>query len=450
MLHVCARTNALAWLASLHFADHTEWVFAVPLAPSLQHPAKLTFLSLLVLGGSLCLLAPGCVESASSPNSAPKDAEAIVRRDAQLEDAQRNDAPVDADAATPRSASFQAVPEYMPGQSVVLSYQIFDYEPKAAALFLALLDAGAPQIYLVAPDNAADPLRVRVMTELRAALGTKFSQVILIERPMASATPEDPTVWARDWAPITVKNGFGARKFLDFGYYPKRPIDDGAPLALGRQMGVAVDAVPMFFEGGNFMTDEAGNCFSTRRVLHANPKMTEAQVLDLYRSALGCKTTHLFPVGLDTTRHLDIWAKMVSSTTVLVNEILPETMEAAAIDHELARDCQTARIYLDEGAAVFQAKGYRVIRIPMPIPFQKYGASLVRTYSNSILVNTTAIIPSFERESMVMFDKALNKFYETQVAAAYQAAGFTPVFQPADELLRGRGALHCASMQVSP
>lgn len=52
--------------------------------------------------------------------------------------------------------------------------------------------------------------------------------------------------------------------------------------------------------------------------------------------------------------------------------------------------------YLEARASEIAAMGYEVIRIPMPAPvFTAKGKSMFRSYSNSLLVNETAMVPRY-------------------------------------------------------
>ncbi|HEY3356092.1 MAG TPA: agmatine deiminase family protein [Polyangia bacterium] len=340
------------------------------------------------------------------------------------------------------------VPEYLPGQDVIVSYQLADLSPTSAGIVAAIVDAGA-RVYLIVPDDPADAARAQALATLAEVLGDRMAWVVLVPHQMPGATAEDPTVWARDWAPLSAVTASGARQLLDFGYAPSRPIDDAVPATLAAQLGLERVAVPLRFEGGNFMGTEDGRCFTTQQVLYENDGLTEAQLQATFRDLLGCRTTTIFPTGIDDTHHIDIWAKLVSKDTVLVNEIRAATLERVAPDQGLATEVAFVKQYLDARAADLAALGLTVVRLPMPAPFFKYGITIVPTYSNALLVNTTAIIPSFQASGFSFMDEDLYPTYEADAAAIYRAAGFTPVFVEAGELAKGHGSIHCATMQLA-
>lgn len=63
------------------------------------------------------------------------------------------------------------------------------------------------------------------------------------------------------------------------------------------------------------------------------------------------------------------------------------------------------------------------------------------SYTNSLLVNGTAIIPQY-KESGAFSD------YDNKAVEIYRSAGFKTVLIDARILTRNGGAIHCATMQV--
>jgi agmatine/peptidylarginine deiminase len=89
--------------------------------------------------------------------------------------------------------------------------------------------------------------------------------------------------------------------------------------------------------------------------------------------------------------------------------------------------------------------GHLVIEaIPMP----SLDTTLMRTYTNSVLVNGTALVPRYEknllRESPYDGQEHM-VVYEQQTETLYRRYGYKVRFLNADDLILRGGALHCVT-----
>jgi agmatine/peptidylarginine deiminase len=326
-----------------------------------------------------------------------------------------------------------AVPEFSPVRAVLVSHQIV--KSYGLESFLkALIDSGLPEVHVVVPKTGAPLARNPSRQEVVDAVGPTYaSRLRFVEHGSPSGNAS--TVWARDWAPLFATDSTtGAKRLLDFNYYPRRPVDD----AVGTQLeltGWERVSVPVYNEGGNFMNNTRGDCLMTSRVTDANARkyrdddivLNASEITRLYADFAGCARTKVFPrMPTEGTGHIDMWAKFLTDDDVLVGEIA----ESDATD-ELAK---SIRSYLNERAADIEAMGLRVHRIPMPKP----SSWVFRSYTNSLLVNGTAFVPQYATDSV----------HGPRVEAIYQDLGFKVVWVPSDSLIRDGGAVHCVTMQV--
>ncbi|MFY7930870.1 MAG: agmatine deiminase family protein, partial [Oligoflexus sp.] len=258
------------------------------------------------------------------------------------------------------------------------------------------------------------------------------------------------TVWARDWSPLGALTPSGDLHLLDLNYYPSRPADDSTGRTMAGFKGVPRVSLPVYNEGGNFMANEDGDCLMTTRVTDANAEVfkTGDLILDAvavksyYRDFAGCRQTTILPrMPNERTGHIDMWGKFLDNDTIIVGEISAETLSYArtSSDSNFATQIQS---FLNKRASDLQQLGFDVVRIPMPLP----RPGLFRSYTNSLLVNGTALIPQYQSRSQA--DSALLADYETKVTEIYQAAGYRVVFIPSDELIAAGGAVHCVTMQI--
>lgn len=225
------------------------------------------------------------------------------------------------------------------------------------------------------------------------------------------------SVWMRDYGPIILKAGNGARQVADLDYYPGRYDDDRFPAAYANHRGWPRVRVPLSYEGGNFACDGRGQGMSSRGVLWFNDDKTEAQVRAEFRK-LGCDRVEFFePLADEGTTHIDMFARVMSDTEALVSRY-PSGHRQYPIVEEAARK--------------MVALGYRVTRVDSATSWDEYA-----TYANSVLANGIALVPQYGVASR---DQA--------ALQAYTSLGFRAVGIDSRQIIRYGGATHCLSMQI--
>ncbi len=355
----------------------------------------------------------------------------------------------DATAASSQVYRGQQVvqPEYADNDAVIVSSALIDSFGRED-IVKAIVDAGAKRVYMTSSRGAGLTLQSASLSKLRQMLGSQINKVSLVEQADSGYV----TVWARDWSPLGAVSSNNKLHLLDLNYYPRRPADDATSRSLAGFTGLTRVSVPVYNEGGNFMINGRGECLMTTRVTDANQDVFKNGDMILDASAIksyygdfaGCRETHIFPrMPTETTGHIDMWAKFLNDDTVIVGEIGDETLAyAQGSSRGLA---MTIQEYLNDRAEDLTQLGYRVVRIPMPVPATR----LFRSYTNSLLMNGTAIVPQYRNGSGVSYqDQALLTSYENRVKQIYQEAGFKVVFIPSDQLIASGGAVHCVTMQL--
>ena len=197
----------------------------------------------------------------------------------------------------------------------------------------------------------------------------------------------------------------------------------------------------------------------TNRVTQANSVrhfdndliLNAGQIKSYYEDFAGCERVTIFPrLPAEGTGHIDMWAKFLSDDIVLVNELTRATLEEMADGTASKRTAVQIQKFLEERAVEIAAMGYQVIRVPMPSPV--VGSNdIFRSYSNSLIVNKTAIVPRYSRPARGALDyedEDLIAGYESSVRRAYEAAGLKVVFIDSDRLIASGGAIHCITMQL--
>ena len=208
------------------------------------------------------------------------------------------------------------------------------------------------------------------------------------------------------------------------------------------------------------MNNRYGDCMMTTRVVDANASryfasdmvLSPAQIKQYYKDFAGCDDVYIFPrMPYEGTGHIDMWAKFLSDDTVLVGELQDETiarMQRGTSSYNGALEIQG---FLNDRASEIRSLGFDVVRIPMPAPIISGSYATMRSYTNSLLVNGTAIIPRYVRSADYYAsyeDSDLTSVYEQQVEDIYRGLGYQVRFIESDELIANGGAVHCVTMQL--
>ncbi len=339
-------------------------------------------------------------------------------------------------------------PEYAPTDGLIVGDNILlEYEKDA--LIVAAFKAGIKKVHMLTTSSGRLTLESDAFDGLRRKIPQHMDNIIITPRVSSG----ERSVWARDYAPfMAVTKGDNPQLvMLDFNYFPQRPGDDSAARSLEGVMAQKRASIPVYIEGGNFMINARGDCMMTDRVLLANAveQIPDDMILDeeavkrYFIDYAGCQSVTVFPrMPVERTGHIDIWAKFINDDTVLVGEILAETLATVA-GFPIERYGREIQIFLDNRARDITAMGYKVERVPMPAP-----AGSVRSYLNALLANGTAIVPRFGKEDDSYPDQELTKKYETAVKEIYKRHGFNVTWVDADLLTSNNGAIHCVTMQI--
>lgn len=352
------------------------------------------------------------------------------------------------------------LPEYADSRGVIISLPYLTNFNKAAAL-AEIVKTDVEKLWIVVPKGFQGGLGGGDFVELRRLAGPAFSKVELVEQQV----PGSLTIWARDWSPLTAKTRTGVSRLLDFNYFPTRQTDDFTAQSFISALPYERVSIPVYNEGGNFMSNTDGSCMMTSRVTDANRSKSFAedmilnadQIKAYYAEFAGCKQVHIFPrIPYEGTGHIDMWAKFLDNDTVIVNEIRDEILSLPNLRSDQRRRVLEVQSYLEARAAEIADLGYEVIRIPMPAPvFTSAGDSMFRSYSNSLLVNGTAMVPRYlapARSDLGLngryVDSSFINAYEKEVVAIYQDLGFTFKWVNSDDTIAIGGAIHCTTMQI--
>jgi hypothetical protein len=258
----------------------------------------------------------------------------------------------------------------------------FDFDSRSAKQTMAgNLPDGVTLVLFVSPG----------MT--RESVLRNFQDVIVPERVrVVEIQDTDRGFWARDGLPVPVWSASaGKLDLVDARYYHGFEPDE-LLAGLFHSLLLRHD---YYFEGGNFMANDRGDCVTVDNDTSAG--IPEAVFQDYY----GCKRTVRLPFEKGIG-HVDESARFLSSNTLVTDSARYE--------------------------AILREQGFTVIRLPRPK--RRY-----ETYVNSLLVNGTVFVPIF-REGK-----------DNEALSVYRGQGLNVVGIPTRTLSNeGLGSLHCITM----
>ena len=241
------------------------------------------------------------------------------------------------------------------------------------------------------------------------------------------------TVWMRDYGPFGLSAGMNRPGIVDtiYRHYQYRRNDDALPANLAKTKKIDVFGLALILDGGNVMVDSKNNLFMTKRTYVWNSDKSKEQVDSLLKTYFGVKNIYTFDYSgspgepADGTGHIDMFMKLLNDHTVLVS----------VADTEPFKSNSEKAIAFFKGRTAADGEPFKVITVK---GWEDYGAWY--TYTNSLIVNKVAIIPSY----------AGHMAEEAAAKAAYQAgiSGVTVVPVPSDDSITAGGSIHCVTQTI--
>lgn len=248
------------------------------------------------------------------------------------------------------------------------------------------------------------------------------------------------TIWVRDYGPWTVyKNDVDSLWIVDWIYNRPRPEDDHVPAAIADYLGLPIfeatsDPDDWVHTGGNHLPDGMGTVFSSNLVLDENPDKTEAEIDSIARKYLGVKQYIKFPtLPYDGIHHLDMHMRVIDEETILIGEYPSGIADGPQIEANIQ--------YLQDSFKTSFGHPYKIVRLPMPPDqngrYPNSGGSY-RTYTNSIFVNKTILVPTYQEK----YDTTALRIYRENLP------GYNVVGINCNSIIGSLGALHCITKTV--
>lgn len=288
------------------------------------------------------------------------------------------------------------------------------------AAFLKLLGKGGQKLVIHAASAEAE-------ASAKAAMG---ADVTVLRNPYGD-------VWARDTGPVFAleKGQLLAVRFRFNGWGGKYALDGDQQigLAIAAKAGAQLREIDLVCEGGALEFDGEGTAITTRQCLlnaNRNPSMSEAQVEDRLKEALGLEKIIWLDEGLigdHTDGHVDNIARFIAPGIVACQLASGSDDPNAAIYEAIARQLESAR----------DAKGrsLKVVRIPSPgLVADEEGEPQAASHMNWVIGPESVVVPAYNgRVDGVL--TALKPYFEGRALAA----------SPSLHILSGGGAFHCVT-----
>lgn len=329
--------------------------------------------------------------------------------------------------------SIRATPTPPPGQVRTMA----EWEPIQA---LILSWTGQPTIQREIVRAAVKECKVIILTTnpdnvsgILTNAGIPLDSVTFLNAPFN-------TIWVRDYGPWTVyKNDVDSLWIVDWIYNRPRPQDDQVPTVISNYLGLPIyeaTQAPLDWvhTGGNHLPDGLGTLFSSNLVLNENPGKSEAQIDSIANVFLGVKQYIKFPtLPFDGIHHLDMHMRVIDEETIFFGQYPEGVADGPQIEANIK--------YLQEGFSSSLGHAYNILRLPMPPDgngrYPNQGGSY-RTYTNSIFLNKTILVPTYEEK----YDTTALRIYRENLP------GYNVVGINCNSIIGSLGALHCITKTV--
>lgn len=247
------------------------------------------------------------------------------------------------------------------------------------------------------------------------------------------------SVWCRDYGPWAVYSGIAdSLKLIDWIYNRPRPLDDQVSVAFANYIGVPLyqtTAAPdnLIGTGGNFMADGNGTGFSSKLILNENPGLTETQINSIMNNYMGInRYIKMETLPYDQIHHIDMHIKLLDEETLLAGQYPAGTADGPQIESNLQ--------YIQNNYLTCYGRPYKIIRIPMPPSSsgQYPPAANYYTYTNSVFVNKTVIVPVYGLPQ----DSTALRIYRENLPG-YRVVGIN-----CSSMISALGAIHCITKEI--
>lgn len=243
-------------------------------------------------------------------------------------------------------------------------------------------------------------------------------------------------VWARDFAPLFVKNSAGKVaavkwRFNGWAKYENHLLDEAAGIAIPELVGVEAWRPDMVLEGGSVDVNGAGLLLTTEECLLSpvqarNPSLSAEEIETALGDFLGVDRVLWLRNGIagdDTHGHIDDLARFTDAETIVI-----------AFEEDRT---ETNYAPLRENWEIVKQYPVRARKLPMPAPLYFEGQRLPASYANFYIANRMVLVPTFNDPNDRLALNVLAECFPQRQVIGINCA----------ELVWGLGTLHCMTQQ---
>ncbi|MBX2975005.1 MAG: agmatine deiminase family protein [Ignavibacteriaceae bacterium] len=248
------------------------------------------------------------------------------------------------------------------------------------------------------------------------------------------------SIWVRDYGPWTVyADDVDSLYIVDWVYNRPRPADDVVPVYFANYYNAPIyqttsSPYNLVNTGGNFMVDGMGTAFASKLVLTENSTKTEAEIDTIIKKFMGInRFIKMNTLPYDEIHHIDMHMKLLDEETLLVGQYPTGISDGPQIEANLN--------YVLTNFMNSFGRPYKVVRVQMPPDATgRYpsGGGQYRTFTNSVIVNKTVIVPTYD----VQYDTTALRIYR-EAMPGYNVVGIN-----CNGIIGALGAIHCITKEV--
>ncbi len=208
--------------------------------------------------------------------------------------------------------------------------------------------------------------------------------------------------------------------------------DDDTNIDFANQMNWDIQNLPLYWTGGNFMTDGYGMGFSTELMVNEN-NITHEAFKEIMLEELYFENYHIFDnPNVSSIQHIDCMAKLVNPETIIIKQVSSLSPEYECIEN-------FAQSFYELNT--FYGREFNIHRIYCPaINAGPWETNPVAAYTNSLILNNKVLVPQY---GIPEDDLALNTYRDAM--PGYEVIGFDDTFS---DPWYAEDALHCRTMGI--
>lgn len=322
--------------------------------------------------------------------------------------------------------------EFEPQKAILLS--VSDLQPHHFHVLHQIVRHSANHVPLIILYNNSQQL-TQIVASLEQVPGSK-SHVSFYQLEL-------DTIWLRDFGPRIAETPTGTMS-IDFFYDGQRPLDDSFPIRWGEQTSAEISRVPWTMHGGNLICNGEGLGITTNRIYDDNyirfvdplpadrdPEIERRKMVDdeLKKYCNLSELVVLEPLREEATRHVDMFAQLLSKDHILVARLDPQ---ADPVNAQIL-DTNAKRL----GEVLVDGHPLKVDRIAIPPRIDRAWSP----YTNTISANKMILMPTFTSDDPSLVEGALDTY--RRLLPDYHVAAIDTT-----SMQQLQGSLHCMSINI--